>query len=743
MPVASSVGKFTAEILTAVYLSFGLVLGAKLPTRFCPDESVFKRHLMVAGGTRGGKSKLYEHLCRQWIEHGRGLAFVDPHSVSADELFSYLAYHFGDLGFAQHNIHYLNPKERLFAFDPFRYAPEANDPLADSEFGYRTWLHNKIRSMTRIIVRAQGESEEEAQKMVRLRRWLFNGLYAVGVRDDNGRHLRLSDIFILLNPRHPHHDRLYRHIAPYLSDSVRSDFEKLRQTKDARKQEDWVESTYNRLREMLSPLVASIFDTDSVPSIDFVSIVRRNGVILASLGSNQYFGTDESHVIAGLIILELRDAAQSTAAESREHFYLYIDEAHHFLGEDLDKMLVESAKYRISLGLAFQDLAKLKKGELDLLPTVISQCGLRVTFQQQFHEHAEILGKSMCGRNYNFEPLFRIADRPDGYDLVVLNSQTFGESTGRSTESGRSTSRGHGNSRELSNSQTRGATFTAGISAQHGHTNSNGASHGTTQTQSESNSEGTSSQHGHSTSSGASRTTGSNETLSNIGLNQQRSQGTNGSAADNWGTNTSDTWGNSSSQTHTDAFGKSTSQSVSESRSLQQGNSRSHSDSLNESRGMSTGESFTTGFSESLSTGANEGWSHSVGSTESLVPRTREEWQLTGRLRESINDQTARFASLIMGLPQQHCLVSMATDQAFVIRVDDVLDPFDLEGFSDEARQAAVEYVKKIIYGHQAYYFTPSDDAMTKSGDPPDNSANAVGDEAAHDPDDPFSHEME
>src|SRR5205823_9282026 len=121
---------------------------------------------------------------------------------------------------------------------------DPDDPYGDPDFSYRSWFNTKIKDMVGIIIRQQGETESEAQKMVRLKRWMFNALYAVGVRQDEaGTHLPLRDCFALLNPADPRHEELYHRVEAHLSDEVRADFEKLRHTKDARRQEDWVEST--------------------------------------------------------------------------------------------------------------------------------------------------------------------------------------------------------------------------------------------------------------------------------------------------------------------------------------------------------------------------------------------------------------------------------------------------------------------------------------------------------------------
>src|SRR5947209_6610764 len=49
------------------------------------------RHVMIAGGSGKGKSKLLEIICRQLYSLGVGFTYIDPHGDGADAVFEYLA----------------------------------------------------------------------------------------------------------------------------------------------------------------------------------------------------------------------------------------------------------------------------------------------------------------------------------------------------------------------------------------------------------------------------------------------------------------------------------------------------------------------------------------------------------------------------------------------------------------------------------------------------------------------------
>ena len=413
-------------------IHFGTVLPADpaetTGCTFQTTEQLLKSHLAIFGGTRMGKSKLFEHLCRQLMRHGRGMAFIDPHSDTADDLLAFLACHREKLGLLRGRIHYLNPFERVFSYDPFHYVPDSTDPLTltEPETAYRRWFSAKIKDVVRIITRKQGETEEEAKKTVLLQRFLYNGLYAVGVRlDSSGRHLAFWDLWAILNPNHPSHEGLYYQVAPHLEEQVRLDFDTIirpLQRQPARLNE-FLNSTINRLRAYFSPTTQAMLSGRGQP-IDFRRIIATNGVILAPLGKRPGFHQEEGQVIAGLLIREIADALMMCPREKRRQFYLFIDEAQNFLGEDLQQLFKESAKYKLSLGLAVQSLDNLQRGEIDLVPTVLGQCGIRITFQQQYQPHAEELAKSLCYPLLDFTELLHEVDRDDGYEWVGTESHS-------------------------------------------------------------------------------------------------------------------------------------------------------------------------------------------------------------------------------------------------------------------------------------------------------------------------------
>ncbi len=397
--------------------------GPKTTVEFGDEE--LATHMAVYGGTGKGKSKLLELIIRQIIEQRGGVCVIDPHGDLVEDLMAYVLERYDGADKAVYRrINYFEPGSNScrFRFDPFQY----NGLPGES---YEDWLKAKVESVARTIIRKQGEAGFEGKP--RLERFLTNVLYACGVRvNEQGDHLGLGDALVLLDPSHPLHNPVYSRIAPHLPSEIRSDFEKVRQSKP-RQQEDWVESTINRLRSFLSPAVKSLFAGEAKATLDFRRIIEQQGVMLVNLRRTRSFTLDQGNALGGMFINEILEAAQIASRTARQPYYLFIDEASRFVGQDLIDALAQFRKMKLSLCLAVQDLSSLKLRDIDMTSKVISQCGIHITFQQKNPDDLEILGQLFGYPLIDFTPLKHEVDRFDGYETVettdVSSSRTTGE----------------------------------------------------------------------------------------------------------------------------------------------------------------------------------------------------------------------------------------------------------------------------------------------------------------------------
>jgi excisionase family DNA binding protein len=104
-------------------------------------------------------------------------------------------------------------------------------------------------------------------------------------------------------------------------------------------------------------------------------------LVRLSLGA---IGEENAYLLGSLLVAKIYMAAlsrQETKEEERKPFYLYLDEAHHFLTPSMNQILSGVRKYRIGLTLAHQQLAQFHYADADILASVLSNCYTRICFR--------------------------------------------------------------------------------------------------------------------------------------------------------------------------------------------------------------------------------------------------------------------------------------------------------------------------------------------------------------------------
>ena len=386
------------DLLARLVLDVGIDKVSKAPVGFTEHDAA--RHCAIMGGTGGGKSKLTETMIRQARIQGVGCCLIDPHGQTVRQiLLSEAAKEKPD----ERTLHLLEPgPDRLFSFDPFEGLLHPGE--SPTSLSYRARQAARVDRVVRTVAREVRTADLDA--MNRLRRWLTNAFTACSqALDTQGTHLGLSKALILLQPNHPEFPATYARVVEFLPDEIHADFDKLLSERcNPHRQEQWVESSINRLRKILGPLVETIFD-QRAPSINFKKIIQNGELLLVNLEETEYLSAEQARVIGDLIICELIATARQIPEGERREFFLFIDEAERHLAEDLGMAVAELRKFKMALVLIFQDLSCLTKGELDLGPKILSQYGIQMTFQQQNPEDVELLAKHFSYASLDLTPL--------------------------------------------------------------------------------------------------------------------------------------------------------------------------------------------------------------------------------------------------------------------------------------------------------------------------------------------------
>lgn len=658
-----------ASALATGPMSFplGSVISDAKRSPFLFSEADLLHHMCVLGATGSGKSKFMELLMRYLIIHGSGgYALIDPHGDLSEDILAFLRFQMVVRGRKDliKKFHYLEPSyEQVFHYDPFRFRSMTGMPEHLRPNAIRAWLHTKADRIGEIVQRKQGDTSFEG--MARLQRVLTNVLIAVGTPvDKHGRHLPLADALVLLNREHERYEEVYRRVRPHLDPDVRALFDRFHTTKSQQVYLGETESSTNRLHSLLSPIVKAIF-AEQTDTIDFESIIQNGEILLVNLRQTDMFSADQASAIGGLFIHELLSTAQNTERRQRKMFHLIVDEAGDFIGGDIQHALGVMRKFKMSVTLGAQDLSSFKKGKLDLRPKVLSQCGTKITFRQEWPEDGEILARVMGMGNLDFQKHYQVVDRPDGYEFLSIDEYSENFKWDNNWSNGFSTTESDG--------RTRTATLLE--SGQ----------------QSWSRSQSDSFSDSNSTSDGRSN---------------------------------SQTWNSGRSDTHVDYTPHSTSRTAGEGSALalqqtqSEGNTSTQSTSLVNgggsgwSNGISDARAVSSAIGRSTSEGGSNGYGISIAHRKMPLAKHYEEIRESPQLLNSIADQLSGMQATIACLNRAQCVVKiLGQSKSIVAEIAHVP-----EHWIGDDKFEEIEKAKRLITAQHKYCGVPQigPEAQTK-----------------------------
>lgn len=617
------------------------------PSRpFIIDEKVLSHHGLILGNIGTGKSRLAELICRFLIDSLRGFCFIDPHGDTAENLLAYAMKKCEEekTDAIVHQLHFIELSfETVFGFDPFRFEAPAGLPPGVFETAYRSWLDAKVDQFLE-IVQINNSGSADFSGMARLQRVLRDCVYAVGVAlNDQGEHLPLSQIFAVLDCDHKYHRQVFDIVKDKLPIEIRCDIERWQNSRREDRLRE-TESTINRLRSLLSPLVQSIF-SDPARSIPFRKVVRERGIMLVSIRKSDFLSAAQRNAIASLFIHEIWSAAQTQERKDREDaipYYLFIDEAPKFVSNDIAEILAEGRKFKLSIILLGQHINQFKRKDVDLIDDVLTMCRSVFCFEQRNPKDLHLLQEWFHYPSLNLEPLMLERDRQKGLEEVKTIDRTRSKSTGTKWDVGLSAS--ETDTKGTTNTSTKSQTTAIGTAKQE--------------------QEGQSTNHGNNASVAIQRNPQGHE------LGRTHNKG--------------------------DTNGGGTNKSKSESENKTQTNGSSESVAHQNSHASATGIKVGFGGNESETTGESE--------KTQLVPKMYVDVTETGKLRYAINDQFYAVGKLISSLPTRHAMARIFGDPAwFIFRVGDVPNVFP----DPQEMATQVKLMKKKIYELHEFYYTP------------------------------------
>lgn len=290
-----------------------------------------RHHIYIIGKTGTGKSTLIKNMVIQDLRLGHGVALIDPHGDLVEDILNFI------------------PKTRTNEVVYFNPADNEH-PVAIN------------------ILEAKGDEEKQlvASSLISVFKHLWKDFWGPRLE-----HILYNCVLALMDTpgqtllgvyRMLVDDEFRKLIVGNIKDPIVKmfwvdDYESY----DLRFRKEIISPVQNKVGQLLtSPQMRNIVG-QSKSSVDFGFVMDNKRILLANLSKGKV-GEDKSNLLGSAIITKMYLSAlerQSIPEESRQDFYLYIDEFQNFSTDIFPSILSEARKYHLNLNLAHQYLYQL------------------------------------------------------------------------------------------------------------------------------------------------------------------------------------------------------------------------------------------------------------------------------------------------------------------------------------------------------------------------------------------------
>lgn len=432
----------------------------RLGEPFCLTDADLGVHVFIAGSTGSGKSRTATQIALDAFNQGVGIAVIDKHGETTQDLGAHLAKRVwtSDNPSLLKRVHYLQWSPfSCPRIDPFHLpVPTGTHP----EFHTNVLLSMREARVDQVAthLNASTQGTESFEQTPRLLRNLKNALSGCTCPAPR-RRLPLSLAHILLDVTHPRHLHVWRKLSPYLPPDCKADIAALQAMNNPMKARELTESVLNRLRTFFSSLLRESFGetSDTAAVLDLDAIIRKRHCLLVDLAESPYFSHLQGVTIGRMLASSIVETMIRMPREERPPggFILLIEEAGELLSEPFLRYLGAVRKYGCRMIFCGQDLSTFRKKDVDLVPKIISQCGVAIVYNQRYPDDALAIARLLFQKSLNFEPLVQEVEREGPVDWIQVEDE--GQSGQRSTTRTRGTGKSTGTSTGTQESDTVGS----------------------------------------------------------------------------------------------------------------------------------------------------------------------------------------------------------------------------------------------------------------------------------------------
>lgn len=290
------------------------------------------RHTYILGKSGTGKSTLIGRMAINDIQHGEGVAFVDPHGDAAEILLDYIPES------RIKDVAYLDPSVpgKSFWMNPLYVKTPSQGEMVAS-------------SIVSIFSKLYGNSWGP-----RLEYILRNTLLTLVYKPET----TLADVpRILTNKEFREKECLIHVTDPVLVNFWRDEYDKYSE----KFQTEAIAPILNKVGQFVtSPTIRDIINHPK-STVDFEDMMNTGKIIILNLPQGK-IGEDNAALLGAMFISQIQIAAMNRAnikEEDRKEFFLYVDEFQNFATSSFVKILSEARKYKLGLILANQYIAQL------------------------------------------------------------------------------------------------------------------------------------------------------------------------------------------------------------------------------------------------------------------------------------------------------------------------------------------------------------------------------------------------
>lgn len=328
-----------------------------------------RRHMYIIGATGTGKSTLLASMIKQDIDHGKGLAVLDPHGDLVEKILGIIPEE------RINDVIYFNPDDvgNPISINLLELTPDLSedDNLREKEF------------ITESIISLFHKLFPDKFSGPRMEYILRNTIYTAFTVPNP----TLFTVHKLLSNT-PYQKR----VTSLLEDEDLKDFWKFEFGKAGDFQKvQMISPITNKIgRFLLSPTAKRVLE-QSKSTINFDEIMDSGKILLCNLSKGK-LGEDISELFGILLMTKIQLAALKRARvrnENRKDFYLYVDEFQNFATPAFAQILSEARKYRLNAILAHQTTSQLE--DKSLVNTTLANTGTVICFRTASPDDEKLL----------------------------------------------------------------------------------------------------------------------------------------------------------------------------------------------------------------------------------------------------------------------------------------------------------------------------------------------------------------